>query len=232
MSNLQPQPSKHVHEDILTRLPWLVNGSLDAEERLHLEAHLEVCVSCRQELSVLRALAETLGRHSVPVPDAHAAFDRLKAQMNPRPVMATRNASTGKDRTRSKPRPRWAFRGSQRYIPLAMAATVLMAVLIAPLLTQWNALTEPGFHTLSDRVNPLPGAQGDLRLVFDPKLAPPAIDRLLREVGAEVIGEPGVGGIYTVRLSRGAGAQADPSAVMAYLRQQEGVVLVEVVTTQ
>jgi len=221
-----------VHEDILTRLPWLVNGSLEAEERVHLEAHLEDCESCRQELSVLRALAENLGRRSVSVPDSHAAFDRLKARMNPRPVMATRNASPGMDRTRSKPRPRWAFRRSQRHIPLAMAATVLMAVLIAPLLTQWNALTEPGFHTLSDRVSLLPGARGDLRLVFDPKLAPPAIDRLLREVGAEVIGAPGEGGIYTVRLSRGAGAQADPSAVMAYLRQQEGVVLVEVVTTQ
>lgn len=232
MSTLQTHPSNHAHEDILTRLPWLANGSLGAEERRQVEAHLEVCSICRQELSALHALAETLGKQSVPVPDSHAAFDRLKARMSPRPVMATRNASPGMDRTRSKPRPRLAFRGRHRYIPLAMAATVLMAVLIAPLLTQWNALTEPGFHTLSDRVNPLPGSRGDLRLVFDSKLTPPAIDRLLREVGAEVIGEPGEGGIYTVRLSSGAGAQADPSAVMAYLRQQEGVVLVEVVTTQ
>ncbi|MFM8444617.1 MAG: zf-HC2 domain-containing protein [Methylococcus sp.] len=232
MSTLQPHPSKHAHEDILTRLPWLANGSLDAEERLYLEAHLEVCMSCRQELSALRALAENLGQHSMPVPDAHAAFDRLKAQMSPRPIMATRNASPGMERTRSKPRPRLAVRGRHRYIPLAMAATILMAVLIAPFLTQWDELTEPSFHTLSDRVSLLPGAPGDLRLVFDSELTRPAIDRLLREVGAEVIGEPGVGGIYTVRLSGSAGAQADPAAAMAYLRKQAGVVLVEVVTTQ
>lgn len=232
MSTLQSHPSKHAHEDILSRLPWLANGSLDAEERRHLEAHLEVCMNCRQELSTLRALAETLGRHSVPVPDSHAAFDRLKARMSPRPIMATRNASPGMEPTRSKPRPRLAVRGRHRYIPLAMAATVLMAVLIAPFLTQWNALTEPSFHTLSDQVSLLPGAPGDLRLVFDSELTRPAIDRMLQEVGAEVIGEPGAGGIYTVRLSSGTGAQADSAAAMAYLRQQAGVVLVEVVTTQ
>ena len=232
MSTLQPHPSKHAHEDILTRLPWLANGSLDAEERLFLEAHLEVCMSCRQELSALRALAETLGKHPISVPDSHAAFDRLKTRMSPRPIMATPKASPGMDRTRAKPRHRLAVRGRHRYIPLAMAATVLMAVLIAPFLTQSNALTEPNFHTLSNRVNPLPGSPGDLRLVFDSELTRPAIDRLLREVGAEVIGEPGAGGIYTVRLSRGAGAQADSAAAMAYLRQQAGVVLVEVVTTQ
>jgi hypothetical protein len=233
MSILLPHPSKHTHEDILSRLPWLANDSLEIEERRLLETHLEVCSSCRHELSALRALAETLGKIPVPAPDSRAAFDRLKARMSPRPMMDPRKPSAGMDRTRSKPRPRLAFRGRHRYIPPAMAAAALMGVLIAPLLSHWSALTEPSFHTLSDRVSPLPGAPGDLRLVFDPKLTSPAIDRLLREVGAEVIGEPGVGGIYTVRLSGGgAGAKADSSAAMAYLRQREGVLLVEAVTAQ
>lgn len=52
MSNTEPHPDE--------LLPWLANDTLAGEERARLEAHLESCARCREELAFLRAL-----RHSV-----------------------------------------------------------------------------------------------------------------------------------------------------------------------
>src|SRR5580693_2827468 len=53
------------------RLPWLLNGTLDAAERQEVEEHLRSCPACR------KALAET--RLAWEVFDRHVASDQLVA---------------------------------------------------------------------------------------------------------------------------------------------------------
>lgn len=47
-------------------LPWLLNGTLDAEERRQVEAHLAACESCREELRQTRIAGAVYGAHPPP----------------------------------------------------------------------------------------------------------------------------------------------------------------------
>ena len=41
------------HDEALRLLPWLVNGSLEAEQRAWLDAHVAGCPDCRRERTLL-----------------------------------------------------------------------------------------------------------------------------------------------------------------------------------
>jgi hypothetical protein len=58
--------------DVAERLPWYLNGTLPAAERDPLQAHVEGCDQCREELSQTRRLRALLGAH--PPSDAIVAF--------------------------------------------------------------------------------------------------------------------------------------------------------------
>jgi hypothetical protein len=48
------------HDDIQGLLPWWANGTLGPEEVRRVEAHLEECSTCRQDVELLMELQETL----------------------------------------------------------------------------------------------------------------------------------------------------------------------------
>ena len=50
-------------DDAAQRLPWMVNGTIDAAERARLEEHLSGCAACRQELDETRRAASVFGAH-------------------------------------------------------------------------------------------------------------------------------------------------------------------------
>lgn len=60
-------------------LPWYVNGTLDAEARVVIEAHLRDCAICRRQVAGLRALADALAARPVEAipPDVQAILVRL-----------------------------------------------------------------------------------------------------------------------------------------------------------
>lgn len=43
--------SKAMHEEVILLLPWYVNGTLSASERGKVQAHLDTCSDCRDEVS-------------------------------------------------------------------------------------------------------------------------------------------------------------------------------------
>ncbi len=68
-------------------LPWYVNETLDDKESHAMDQHLERCAACAQEITILRAVRESVRRESisvlVPKPDAEqflAAANQHKHQ--------------------------------------------------------------------------------------------------------------------------------------------------------
>lgn len=60
-------------------LPWYVNGTLDAEARVVIEAHLRDCAVCRRQVAGLRALVDALVARPLEAipPDVQAILVRL-----------------------------------------------------------------------------------------------------------------------------------------------------------
>jgi anti-sigma factor RsiW len=221
MTSNPPPESDDPHDAVAGLLPWYVNGTLECQERARVKAHLGQCPACRQELAVLRALADRVKATPVPERSPQAAFERLRASLPDREAASPRPARSERATPGIARRPAFLRRYATR---LALAATVLL--LLAPLgWRQMARLTEPNFRTLSE---PAPAAeQGDLRVVFDLSVEAPRIEAILRAVGGSRAGEPGPGGVYTIRLAGGKAGKAEIEAAMAYLRKQEGVLLAE-----
>jgi anti-sigma factor RsiW len=55
--------STTAHERTLELLPWLVNGTLEGDERREVEAHLASCPECRSELAATRRAFEVYAAH-------------------------------------------------------------------------------------------------------------------------------------------------------------------------
>lgn len=78
------------HRETEELLPWYVNGTLAADERAQLEAHLAQCLRCRRELDAQRALQAALASDEPDVAvdralaRAHARIDRLESKWRPR----------------------------------------------------------------------------------------------------------------------------------------------------
>ena len=74
----QVRASAHRAADAL--LPWLVNGTLEADERAAVEQHVRECARCRREVEVLQQLRAACTLYE-PLPDATPALRRLAATL-------------------------------------------------------------------------------------------------------------------------------------------------------
>ncbi len=58
-------------------LPWVVNGSLEGEERRRVEEHLASCLACRREVKQLQELRQEVKQASAASPPGEAGLERL-----------------------------------------------------------------------------------------------------------------------------------------------------------
>ena len=65
------------HEQAQLLLPWLANGTLDAQDAALVEAHLAECEACRTELASELALRDRYA--AMPAPAGPQARDRIEA---------------------------------------------------------------------------------------------------------------------------------------------------------
>lgn len=215
------------HEEAATLLPWYVNGTLAPGERARVQAHLDRCAACRDELGAQRALASQFAEARVPEPSSRLALARLRERLEPRAAAAPEPpAPLGKTRAAAISAWRKSRIGRRNLIPVAIAAGLMLA-LLPPSRQPLAPPAAPDFRTLADRPVGAAVPQGDLRLVFERGLDPARVDALLKAVGGQPIETPGGGEVFTIRLTGAGGGGPDRSAAIAYLRGREGVLFVE-----
>lgn len=227
MISNNPPSSDGLHDEVATLLPWYLNGTLQSDEQRRVKTHIARCPACRRELAALHGLADQVVSAPLPERSPQAAYDRWFATLQ-QGQTAGRLPGLRRRATKSLGR-RFVF-ARRDLTRLALAATVLLP-LISLGWRQMGQMAEPSFHTLSDRAPAAAAERGDLRLVFDKAVAAPRIDGLLQAIGGSRVGAPGPGDVYTIRLSGKNAGRADIDAAIAYLRQQEGVVLAEPIIT-
>ncbi len=192
-------------------LPWLVNGTASAGERLAAESHLATCSDCRDELA-FQARVQA-GMSSEPVPSGRpAGLDRLLARIDADGALPASS--------RARPRTRWSVR-------LLAAAVVAQAIGIgllgALLLVRGNA-GDAAYATLSS--TPTAPVVATIRLVPAPSLPLSDLQAMLARNGLRIAGSNAGGSILALApVDATSASQRD--AVLGRLRATPGVLLAE-----
>jgi hypothetical protein len=186
------------HARAFELLPWLVNGTLDGQERDAVEQHTRACIVCRREIKEQQSLyAATRSRRTVDV-SAEAGFDRLNSELDEIPAASARRQL------------RYAAAG--RFAAAAAAGVAVLAVLLW--LTPLPRLDAGNYSTLATAP-----AAGEtlLDLVFADATTAAEIQGLLDEIGGEIVAGPTPLGRYSVRVTVAAHDEARFDALLAEL---------------
>jgi len=193
-----------LHSRAFELLPWLVNGSLGAEERDAVEQHVRSCLACHRELKEQQRLRAALRAQ----PDVHLSpqtnFEKLARSLDGRPVHRTQPA--------------------RRFTPLlrfaAAAAVAAIAVGAVLWLSPTHLDTRGDYQTLA---NGKPAAAGELDIVFGQSVTQAEMQSLLEEIGGKIEAGPTGVGRYRVRLEAPIASGAQVDALLAKLNQDPRV---------
>jgi anti-sigma factor RsiW len=196
-------------DDAARLLPWLVNGTLDADAAARVQAHVERCALCRDDIARLDAMRELLRAPALVEHAPHGGLRKLMARVD---GAAAIDAAAPPSRApvpvaESPPRDRPALRGAARWLAAAVA---LQACVIAVLVVL--ALPRPeapaAYRTLT-----APAADGPrLRVVFAPATTLAELQDVLRAHRLVAVAGPSEAGLFTLALQAPATERDDAVA--------------------
>ncbi|MBN8483129.1 MAG: zf-HC2 domain-containing protein [Xanthomonadales bacterium] len=205
---------QRLHREVWQAIPWLVNGTLDDDERQRASSHLAACADCRDELELQTAICRGLSADMPAAADANAAaaFARLLERID-----ADADAGVGRAPMRRSIAERW--------LPGLVAAVVVQAIgltaLGAFILIRAPAAPAPEYTTLSAPAAPVDGAT--IRFVPAPELSVGALQALLAEHGLRIVEGNAERPIYALAPTR----PIDLEVTLARLRARADVRLAE-----
>ena len=176
------------HEQAVELLPWLVNNSLDEQEKEAVLEHAHACVICRRELTNLQQLQNSISNTSstspIPEPDLRNINARIDALID--------RQNRGREllsRLREVLDSPWR---------IAFAAQTAVLIALAAVLI-WPEPRGGEFTTLTQSQN-LPDGHY-LRVVFSPDLQQSQLTTLLDKHDLTIVDGPTVRGVYTLGVA-------------------------------
>jgi anti-sigma factor RsiW len=193
-----------VHAQADRVLPWLVNGTLDGDERKQVEQHVAECAQCQRELAWLRALQSQYRNDADNAQDIPHVMKRLRHRMG---KIGAGNA------TPASLSSAWRRRGRR----LAWLAAVQAAIIVA-MGTMLMQDRHAAYHTLS-----APASKGSLLVVvFDPHISEAQLRQLVRAGDGRIVGGPTETGAYLLSVP-----DEQAAATRKMLHDSPAVMLVE-----
>jgi hypothetical protein len=193
------------HDEVQELLPWLVNGTLAADEAERLERHLGECAECRADLAAERRLAGELA--SLPV-NIETSWEAMEGRLQEAPVFRTR-APVGFWRKRVPLG--WAVAS-----PLAAAAAV---ALVFVNVTPTHPIAQQEYRALGAAEMT---QTANLVVLFEPQTRVRDMQALLADANARLVDGPTETGAYLVRVDPGKRELA-----LKQLRDNDAIALAE-----
>ena len=201
------------HEQAMELLPWLINDSLNRDERATVLAHSQSCVICRREMKALEDLRDSIqrlfGTVSIPTLDMRIINSRIDKHISMQ--------------NRGRRVVTWLgelFRSPWR--TAYAAQTVLLIVLAAALL--WPATRDTEYTTLTQ--TPDLAAGHYVRAVFSPDLTHSGINDLLEDLQLRIVAGPSDRGVYTL-ATENSNAVEERDDALELLSQNQGVLFAQ-----
>jgi anti-sigma factor RsiW len=207
-----------VHPEISSLLPWYVNGTISASERLQVDEHLTLCTHCRDELARERWIYQNMTAENAVEYMPSASLQRLQARLDgadgaqsapDSPVHAPVGAEQSRDR--SMP---W---------PGLMAASVAVLAVALSLLaagrwTDYGArAAAPVYRTVTNPRPTVPNVA--IRAVFSPTITLSELQSILEEAQLRIVAGPSEAGVYSLAVN----SERPVGASLALLRQHAAV---------
>jgi predicted RecB family endonuclease len=192
------------HAAVEPLLPWLINGTLEGDERIQVERHVGRCRVCQRELESLRQVQALCIS-----PDVSSDADRALAKLAPR---LSHRPSTVQAAAHGR---RWRATSA-----LGLAATVALAVALG-VFVRTGAPPAPAYRTLGAEIH-APASTGSIVVRFAAVPGPAELATVARATGARHVAGPNGMGAFVMDVD--AARQAD---ALAYLRGRPDVVLAE-----
>jgi anti-sigma factor RsiW len=227
-----------LHRQAWDRIPWIVNGTLPQSERLAVEAHLETCADCREELEFQRRLAVSMATCNSPDIDPQVSWQRLRQRIDasaPTPDTSAPPAVRAPPATREgHMRDGPVLEGqARRWVPWLVAAMVVQAIGLGALgsvlwsrSTNTTASTAGVYRTLS--ANEAVSDSATIRAVFAPNMTIARMQALLGAAGLQVRSGPSSAGVWSLEPAREAN-RASTQFALRQLRDSPEVTFAEAI---
>ena len=206
------------HQLAVELLPWLVNNTLDEQERENVLEHALACVTCRRELDELEQVSNSVA-------------DTTKSWFTPTPDMRNINARIDGliDRqNRGRELMSWIRDMSPGPWRVAFAAQMGLIIVLASMLF-WPGSGDPEFTTLTQPQNIPDGHY--VRVVFSPDMAASELSNLLDEMALTVADGPSARGVYTLGVSQTM-SEDERDGLLANLQREPDVLFAQPVVLQ
>ncbi|NOT84834.1 MAG: hypothetical protein HOP02_08665 [Methylococcaceae bacterium] len=217
------------HQAVLLALPWYVNKTLQGEELHQVEAHLNVCLTCKREVISLQNLALMVKQQGALDSAEQVAFAQFKKRLHSaepaNPIVPLQVARSAKaTRTQDPGRMSWSLPRPA----LALAAVLMVSLLVSGYF-KLNQLLVTDYRTLSDAgqtaLNP-----NDIHIVFAENTTAQQMISLLAPFAGEIVTKPTAQAVYTVRFAQTRGQQ-EILNILVQLRQNPQVIFAEPANT-
>lgn len=190
------------HSRAFELLPWLVNGSLGAQERDAVEQHVRSCLSCHRELKEQQRLRTALRAQPVVHLSPQTSFEKLARSLEGEPVLSERSAAA---------RPRDAF---LRFAAVAAAGLLVVGGLLWLAPARHDTRGDAAYGTLASGPQ---AARGELDVVFAQSITAAEMQGLLEQIGGSIAAGPTENGRYRVRLDDATLSDAQLDALVEHL---------------
>jgi hypothetical protein len=202
-----------VHRQAWDLIPWIVNDSAPDSERQAVQAHLESCADCRQELEFQRQLHVAMAQRTAPDIDARDSWQRLRSRLDSAAAPAAEVRGVRRH-------PRRAPKSGMSWL---IAAMVVQAIGLGALgAAWWSRPSAPTsvpagyaavYRTLSAPEVVVPAAT--IRVVFAPDLTMAQLQAVLADARLQVRAGPDEVGVWTL----GPAGDSDRAATESALRE-------------
>jgi hypothetical protein len=207
-------------QEISALLPWYVNGTIGEQDRQRVDAHLNLCPSCRGDLVRERLICRSMTVETAVEHMPAASLKRLQARLDgvsAAPADAEPQTDTPTHvSSAQKPRRSAAWQA-------AMAASIAVAVVALSLLAadrwlQFRARTSaPSYYTVTTSAARAPGEV--IRAVFSPTITLAELQAILDETHLRIVSGPTEAGVYSLAAKSG----RPVSSSLALLRSNSNV---------
>jgi anti-sigma factor RsiW len=200
-----PIGENHEYDEVSGLLPWYVNGTLRDADRQRVDAHLQDCARCREDLRLEARIHAELSTDAAVAYMPSASLKRLNARLDALPSGGIAPASL-----RTAPPDRWWV--ARRYSIAASVAALCLTLGLAAA-EQWReSHARAAYYTVTTPAAPVPNAV--IRAVFSPQMSVSELQGILDEAQLHIVGGPSDAGVYSLAPT----SERNPAEAMALLR--------------